>query len=376
MVGFLLSMSILMAVPAVELSTPTSPLIVLTLADSSVPSGVDSSMVDNEEKDPCDSVTYDTLTQFCVNAVVQARCEGSVFDPETEACSNGRGAPQQVADPVIFPSTGQWSAPLVVRLSCPTAGAGLRYTLDGSQPTAASLLYQGPLSLDRFRTVRAIAKKPGMTPSGIVTSTLIPVGKVADSRDGKIYRTIRIGKQNWMAHNLNYAGEKIGVCPGGDGEDDPGPEAACLEAGRFYTWAEAMSLPKFERKSYGKLAGKHRGLCPEGWHIPDDEDWNALVAAVQAEVVTSELEIEPAMRTTMGWLKEKGKDRFGFGAKPVGLRKADDDFASAGLVAQFWSAVESGEREASFRSLGGGRVVAGQVPKALGLSVRCVSDTP
>ncbi|MEN9355550.1 MAG: hypothetical protein RL318_2875 [Fibrobacterota bacterium] len=377
MVGFLLSMSVLVAAPAAKVSkVPAPPVVVPVVVDSSHSKGSDSTLVHPEEKDPCDSVKYDTLTQFCVEAVVHARCHGSVFDPSIDTCLNGVVVPQQVADPVIFPSAGQWTAPLAVTITSATAGAEVRYTLDGSQPTASSLRYEGPLSLDRFATVRAMALKSGMTPSGAVASTLVAHGKLTDSRDGQVYRTIRLGKQNWMAQNLNFAGERLGACPGTEGEDDPGPEAACTVSGRLYTWAEAMMLPKFERKAYGKLVGKHRGICPEGWHVPDDEDWSTFFAAVLSEVVTNDKEIEPAMRSTMGWVRGKGKDRFGFGAMPVGYRQANDDFVNSGFAALFWSAAEAGEREATFRSVGVGALDKGQGPKALGLSVRCVSDNP
>ena len=65
------------------------------------------------------------------------------------------------------------SSPFYLSLSCPTHGASIHYTLDGSKPTASSVLYSGPLAIEKNTVVRAIAIADGLLESDIVTNTYI-----------------------------------------------------------------------------------------------------------------------------------------------------------------------------------------------------------
>jgi hypothetical protein len=75
-----------------------------------------------------------------------------------------------------------------------------------------------------------------------------------DDRDGKIYRIVRIGDQVWMAAHLNYASLWGSKCADGV------KEQSCTTLGRLYNWESA----------------KH--VCPEGWHLPNSEEWKTLYA--------------------------------------------------------------------------------------------------
>ena len=80
--------------------------------------------------------------------------------------------------------------------------------------------------------------------------------KMTDKRDGKVYKTVKIGVQTWMAENLNYAGN--GVCYENEHNN-------CGKWGRLYTWDEAQNA------------------CPEGWHLPSKAEWKTLMDAVGGE---------------------------------------------------------------------------------------------
>ena len=110
-------------------------------------------------------------------------------------------------------------------------------------------------------------------------------GSLTDERDGQVYKTVKIGTQVWMAENLNYADSlKDVVLQDGasfcyDYDDDN-----CAVGGRFYRWAAAMGLlSKYNNYKADETllkSSNHRGLCPEGWHIPDTTEWNTLIATV------------------------------------------------------------------------------------------------
>ena len=97
-----------------------------------------------------------------------------------------------------------------------------------------------------------------------------------DERDGKIYQTVRIGDQIWMAQNLDI-GEMIN---GGTLATDNGliekycfgdAPVNCELYGSLYLWREMMHYGATEMD---------KGICPDGWHIPSDEEWKTLERAL------------------------------------------------------------------------------------------------
>jgi len=89
----------------------------------------------------------------------------------------GGGTVQTAAAPTASPGGGIVAAGTQVTLTCATAGAAIHYTLDGSNPTAASPVYAGPVNINTAVTIKAIAVKSGMNDSEILTAayTIAPV---------------------------------------------------------------------------------------------------------------------------------------------------------------------------------------------------------
>ncbi len=85
----------------------------------------------------------------------------------------GTGAANSVATPVITPATGTYASAQTVTITDGTAGAAIRYTTNGSNPTATTgTVYSGPFTVSATTTVKAIAYKAGMTDSAIATSVI------------------------------------------------------------------------------------------------------------------------------------------------------------------------------------------------------------
>ena len=85
------------------------------------------------------------------------------------------------ANPVITPPSGTFADAQVVTIGVATAGASIRYTLDGSEPTATyGLEYSGPFTVSASGTVKAIAYRTGWISSNVVTNTYLINGPVAD----------------------------------------------------------------------------------------------------------------------------------------------------------------------------------------------------
>ena len=84
-----------------------------------------------------------------------------------------------VATPVIDPDGGAFADPVTITMSTNTADAIIRYTTDGTTPTEASLLYNGPFSLDATSIINARAFKEGLGPSS-TRSALFTIGDVTN----------------------------------------------------------------------------------------------------------------------------------------------------------------------------------------------------
>jgi uncharacterized protein (TIGR02145 family) len=143
-----------------------------------------------------------------------------------------------------------------------------------------------------------------------------------DSRDGKKYKSVKIGEQTWMSQNLDYGGEDgdIGVCSDNDPKN-------CQKYGRLYNWEDAMVA------------------CPDGWHLPSDEEWQSLANfAGGIEIAGRKLKsrsgwekwdcewtaVDDRGRTTK--LSKCNLDSYGFSALPS---------SSKGTYSDWWTATES-----------------------------------
>ena len=89
-----------------------------------------------------------------------------------------------VATPTFSPDGGAYTSAQTVTISCATAGATIRYTLDGSTPTANSTLYSSPITISQTTTVKAIGIKSGMLNSYVGTAeyTIVTPITIAEAR--------------------------------------------------------------------------------------------------------------------------------------------------------------------------------------------------
>jgi hypothetical protein len=121
--------------------------------------------------DPATSTTAQTYTGpvvVAVNETISARCTAPGYAQSDETQSSYA---IQVAPPTFSPVPGSYTQPVSVLLTSATSGAVVHYTLDGSQPTAASPIASAGIPLATTTTVTAIALRTGCTASPAVTGT-------------------------------------------------------------------------------------------------------------------------------------------------------------------------------------------------------------
>ncbi|MCL2182865.1 MAG: fibrobacter succinogenes major paralogous domain-containing protein, partial [Chitinispirillia bacterium] len=169
-------------------------------------------------------------------------------------------------------------------------------------------------------------------------------GSFTDKRDGKTYRTVKIGNQTWMAENLNY---KTGSSVCYDNK-----ESSCQKYGRLYDWDDAMKA------------------CPAGWHLPSDAEWTALTDFVGGEKTAG-----TKLKSKTGWYKA-ATDDYGFSALPGGGGYSGGSFYGAGGYGDWWSATDSDTSDAWSRYMGYNNdgVDRYSYSEANLCSVRCVRD--
>ena len=180
----------------------------------------------------------------------------------------------------------------------------------------------------------------------------VSYGSLTDTRDGKSYKTVRIGTQTWMAENLNYKTDES-YCY----EDNPG---SCRKYGRLYTWATA------------------RNACPVGWHLPSRAEWMTLEEFVANSLFGGKMDsVGYALKSTSGWeyfggKLSNGSDAFGFGALPAAYRFGERRFVLG--AAYFWS---TSKYVAYFRYLYYDDTFLGTSDdiEDRAMSVRCVKDS-
>ena len=105
------------------------------------------------------------------------------------------GGATSVATPTFNPGGGTYSQPQQVTISCATSGASIRYTTDGTVPTASSTLYTGPITVSQTTTIKAIGIKAGMNNSNVASATynFVTLITIAEARalDNNAYALVQ-----------------------------------------------------------------------------------------------------------------------------------------------------------------------------------------
>lgn len=215
--------------------------------------------------------------------------------------------------------------------------------------------------------------------SVVAISLLLPgcATILGGSKEEGASKEVTIGKQVWMTQNLNVDKFRNG---------DPIPEAKTdeewIKAGENGepAWCYYKNNPD-NGDRYGKLYNWYavndpRGLAPEGWKIPSDEEWSRLTDFLGGESVAGK-----KMKSTDFWADNDGEsgngtNESGFSGLPGGVRDVDGAFTSIGEFGYWWSSTEGSTVDAWYRylSYNDGIVYRYDAYKNYGLSVRCLRD--
>ncbi|MDR0983358.1 MAG: hypothetical protein LBM07_09000 [Culturomica sp.] len=210
-----------------------------------------------------------------------------------------------------------------------------------------------------------------------------------DSRDNQVYPTVQIGSQCWMAKNLNY-GSRVS---GNDNKTHKrsGVQKICydnLESncdiyGGLYSWKETVNGENSGSIKY--VVGSSnviQGVCPDGWHVPSDEEFKTLemqlgMTQAQANTMYGRSNDQGLqLKSTTGWLSNgNGTNSSGWSGLPGGYRNnSGSTFSNVGAGGYWWSSSENRSSSAWRRALVyvNATVHRFTYNKSYGFSVRCL----
>jgi len=177
-----------------------------------------------------------------------------------------------------------------------------------------------------------------------------------DPRDGKVYSKVRIGSQVWMADNLAYKPETGSVAP-----LSPESENYVQAYGYIYDWNTASRV------------------CPQGWHLPSNEEWQILIEELGGSKVAGGRMKEPGFTH---WKEPNGGAGYdsGFRGLPgsAGYNNNVHQY-EVGEWGYYWSStgqVRKNRPAANniLLSYGNGEVVTMTSYKQAQMSVRCLKN--
>jgi uncharacterized protein (TIGR02145 family) len=278
-----------------------------------------------------------------------------------------------------------WSADVITISGTPTASGTFSYTI--------------PLTGTSCSAVNA---------TGTITVTASACPSLTITYNSYTYNAVAIGTQCWMQENLrtrlyndgteirfNNSGGSDGVTPSQTwsvldygahtiyANDSVASPSNLTNYGYLYNWYAAKGIATAGSTTY-------KNICPTGWHVPTDSDWNKLIRSIDSGADTTGTNIQST--TAGGKMKSTGDNTAGTGlwnspntgadnasgftVLPGGYRSdVGGSFEYISNLALFWSATESGST-AWFRYMysSNSDVYIADTNKSSGASVRCLRD--
>ncbi|NQU50939.1 MAG: hypothetical protein HQ522_00195 [Bacteroidetes bacterium] len=205
--------------------------------------------------------------------------------------------------------------------------------------------------------------------------------------DGNVYNTVQIGSQCWMKENLKTTTYN-------NGTSIPNVTNAStwsnLSSGAYVWYSNNNSW----KESFGALYNWYamvdaNGLCPDGWHIPSDDEWTELINYIGHFGLGNELKSCRQVNSPLGggcntsehprWSEayvNYGTDDYGFSGLAGGTRDFNGTFWDIGIYTGWWSSTENSPSFAWGRYLSNNLnfVYIYTYPKRDGFRVRCLRD--
>lgn len=219
----------------------------------------------------------------------------------------------------------------------------------------------------------------------LLRGAVCPGSPTVTDIDGNVYRTAQVGQQCWTAKEL-----RTGTFANGDAIPNVTGTSQWLGLSSG-AWCHYNNDPANE-PAYGRLynwfaATDARGLCPAGWHVPSDAEWNALEIAVgMPPGEANQTGSRGSAQNTGGKLRSLdlwpinfpgALDAVGMAMPPNGQRNAvNGNSSNLNIAGYWWTTTPVGANNAWIRTIASGinGVVRTDFGRPSGYGVRCVRD--
>ena len=221
-------------------------------------------------------------------------------------------------------------------------------------------------------------------PCKTLTEDNCEYGSFTDERNGKTYKTVKIGDQVWMAENLHYLSPMRYTGPKYTQSCYDNDTLNCIAYGSLHLLKMTIDSSKIAesleepwkctyKETMCAYPNQVQGVCPDGWHLPKKAEWETLAAATGGMDTVGDV-----LKSQSGWIDDgNGSDSFGFNLLPAGFKDGRNEYIKFGERTAFWLApdrvFDNGGDFVSFES-GYHSMAFGGAVKSFGYSVRCIKD--
>jgi len=238
-------------------------------------------------KDPCgNNVWFNPITQFCQipPTKVQNLCGGTATFTSIQRCENN--VVEDQCGSKWYDASNMECRNGVIYAQC----AGVWYNTQTHHCSHGVIVPFCGINPQSYDTDLYECRPPS---NGIYL-----IGGITDSRDGKHYEAVLMGTQVWMAEELNYNANGSRCYNNNN--------AYCNTYVRQYNYTTALS-----------------GVCPTGWHLPSNDEWNVLMKFVDPSCNNADNNyncpgVGVELKATSGWTNDQypGRDTYGFYSLP------------------------------------------------------------
>ena len=241
----------------------------------------------------CNGKPYNLTNETCVNNVIKGLCDSQTYDKATQGCC---GATVYNLNARVCSETNQ--------------------LLDYCGDPSLYHLYNKNTQVCRTRDA-AVIDKANAVECG--SEYYNEENEFCDNRSGvnQSYKFVKIfvygTQQTWMAENLRYnaSGSRC----------FNNVSSNCDKYGRLYSWSTASS---------------YNGICPTGWHLPSETDYNNLIRSLNRDTTGSNNTGSYLKAAGAGWTGGTTFDTRGFSALPAGYSTGSYSYG-LGEMTCFWS---------------------------------------